>query len=96
VSGIAAQQGHGPGGAPRASAYVCEAVSCLSARSHDITVGLGEAVAEAGLTDVAIQRVGCIGLCAAGPLVRIPETGRLFRQVRTDGVGRRAPGGQQE
>jgi bidirectional [NiFe] hydrogenase diaphorase subunit len=84
VSGIAAQQGHGPSGAARASAYVCEAVSCLSARSHDITVGLGEAVAEAGLTDVAIQRVGCIGLCAAGPLVRIPETGRLFRQVRPD------------
>jgi bidirectional [NiFe] hydrogenase diaphorase subunit len=84
VSGIAAQQGHGPGGTARASAYVCEAVSCLSARSHDITVGLGEAVAEAGLTDVAIQRVGCIGLCAAGPLVRIPETGHLFRQVRPD------------
>jgi bidirectional [NiFe] hydrogenase diaphorase subunit len=84
VSGIAAQQGPGPGGAARASAYVCEAVSCLSARSHDITVGLGEAVAGAGLTDVAIQRVGCIGLCAAGPLVRIPETGRLFRQVRPD------------
>ena len=30
-----------PEGPVRASAYVCEAVSCLSAQSHDILVGLG-------------------------------------------------------
>jgi bidirectional [NiFe] hydrogenase diaphorase subunit len=71
----------------RASAYVCEAVSCLSAQSHDILLGLGEAIADAGMTDVSVRRVGCLGLCAAGPLVRIPETGRLFRSVRPDDLG---------
>src|SRR6185503_1333977 len=55
-----------PTGPVRASAYVCEAVSCLSAQSHDILTGLAEQVATDGTTDVAIKRVGCLGLCAAG------------------------------
>jgi bidirectional [NiFe] hydrogenase diaphorase subunit len=38
------------------------------------------------MTDVAIKRVGCLGLCAAGPLVRIPETGELFSHVRPDAL----------
>ena len=71
----------------RASAYVCEAVSCLSTRSHEILIGLGERIADAGITDVSIKRVGCIGLCADGPLVRIPETGETFRRVRPDDLG---------
>jgi bidirectional [NiFe] hydrogenase diaphorase subunit len=72
---------------PRATAYVCEAASCLSLQSHDITVRLGEVVADAGLGDVEIKRVGCLGLCAAGPLVEIAETGRLFEKVTPDAVG---------
>jgi bidirectional [NiFe] hydrogenase diaphorase subunit len=71
-------------GPVRASAHVCAAVSCLSAASHDILTGLGAEVASAGMTDVAVKRVGCLGLCAAGPLVRIPETGELFSRVRPD------------
>jgi bidirectional [NiFe] hydrogenase diaphorase subunit len=74
-------------GPARASAYVCEAVSCLSAQSHDILVGLGAQIANDGVTDVAVKRVGCLGLCAAGPLVQIPETGQLFSHVRPDDLG---------
>ena len=74
-------------GTPRASAYVCEAVSCLSAQSHDILLGLSEQVSAAGSSDIAIKRVGCLGLCAAGPLVQIPETGQLFERVRPDSLG---------
>ncbi len=70
----------------RATAYVCEAASCLSLQSHDITVRLRELAAEAGMADVEIKRVGCLGLCAAGPLVEIAETGRLFERVGPDGV----------
>jgi bidirectional [NiFe] hydrogenase diaphorase subunit len=73
-------------GQVRASAYVCEAVSCLSGASHDILTGLREQVADANLTDVAVKRVGCLGLCAAGPLVRIPESGELFSRVRPDAL----------
>jgi len=73
-------------GPPRASAYVCEAASCMSAQAHEITMRLGERAAAAGLTDVIIKRVGCLGLCAAGPLVEINETGRLFERVSPDNV----------
>jgi len=78
-------EGLAPAGPIRASAYVCEAVSCLSMASHDILTGLVE-VAGTTMTDVAVKRVGCLGLCAAGPLVRIPETGELFSHVRPDAL----------
>ena len=74
-------------GPVRAHAYVCEAASCMSAQAHDITLRLGETAAEAGLTDVVIKRVGCLGLCAAGPLVEIPETGQLFSTVKPGEIG---------
>ncbi len=75
-----------PEASVRAHAYVCEAASCMSLQAHDITLRLGEAAAEAGLHDVAVKRVGCMGLCAAGPLVQIPETGELFSAVHPDEV----------
>ncbi|HZL07323.1 MAG TPA: (2Fe-2S) ferredoxin domain-containing protein, partial [Coriobacteriia bacterium] len=71
-------------GPARASAYVCEAVSCLSAQSHDVLLKLGEQVSGAGLNDVEVKRVGCLMLCASGPLVQIPATGQLFSHVRPD------------
>ena len=70
----------------RASAFVCEAVSCLSTGSHDILTGLGARIADTDMTDITVKRVGCLGLCAAGPLVRIPETGQLFSHVRADAL----------
>jgi bidirectional [NiFe] hydrogenase diaphorase subunit len=73
-------------GEARATAYVCEAVSCLSAQSHDVLLGLGEKAAAAGLTDVDVKRVGCLLLCASGPLVEIPETGQLFSHVSPDNL----------
>ena len=79
-------EGLQPGGPVRASAYVCEAVSCMSGQSHDILLGLAERLGETGTTDVAVKRVGCLGLCAAGPLVQIPETGELFSHVAPDTI----------
>ena len=70
----------------RASAFVCEAVSCLSTGSHEVLTELGAQLARAGTTDIVVKRVGCLGLCADGPLVRIPETGRTFSHVRADAV----------
>jgi bidirectional [NiFe] hydrogenase diaphorase subunit len=74
-------------GPVRARAFVCEAASCMSSQAHDVMLRLGEATADAGLTDVLVKRVGCLGLCVAGPLVEIPETGQLFSGVTPDGVG---------
>jgi bidirectional [NiFe] hydrogenase diaphorase subunit len=56
-------------------------------QSHEVLVGLGEQIAASGATDIAVKRVGCLGLCADGPLVRIPETGQLFSHVKPDALG---------
>ncbi len=75
-----------PEGPVRVTASVCCAASCVSAQSDQILKKLGEKVGEAGLDDVAVKRVGCLGLCAAGPLVRIPETGQLLEHVTLDNL----------
>jgi bidirectional [NiFe] hydrogenase diaphorase subunit len=83
VSGHAGQAHDGP---VRVTASVCCAASCVSAQSDQILKKLGERVGEAGLTDVAVKRVGCLGLCAAGPLIQIPETGTLLKNVTLDNL----------
>jgi bidirectional [NiFe] hydrogenase diaphorase subunit len=67
-----------PDGVARTSANVCEAAGCLSLGSDAVVDALTQLVSERGLADVAVRRVGCLGLCARGPLVEIPEHGRLF------------------
>jgi bidirectional [NiFe] hydrogenase diaphorase subunit len=83
-NGASGHASAGHDGPIRASAYVCAAASCVSAQSDQILKLLGERVTEEGLSDVAVKRVGCLGLCAAGPLVSIPETGHMFEHVRPD------------
>ncbi|HET7722745.1 MAG TPA: NuoF family protein [Acidimicrobiales bacterium] len=70
-----------PDGPVRATAAVCEAASCLAARSGEVHTGLIDTLEDAGVADVAVKRVGCLGLCAAGPLVSVLETGALHRNV---------------
>jgi len=74
-------------GPARASAHVCQAASCLSARSDQVLDALVERLTQDGFTDVAVKRVGCLGLCVAGPLVEVPVTGQLFENVRADDLG---------
>ena len=68
----------------RATARVCEAASCMSGRATEITARLGELTADAD--DILVKRVGCLGLCAAGPLVEVAETGQLFEHVSPESV----------
>jgi NADP-reducing hydrogenase subunit HndC len=50
---------------------------------------LEKEISSAGLEQrAAVVRVGCIGLCEAGPLVQVGPDGVLYRQVDTDGVRR--------
>ncbi len=71
-------------GPPRATARVCEAASCMSGNASAITARLRELTQ--GKDGVVIKRVGCLGLCAAGPLIEIAETGELFEHVSPDQV----------
>jgi bidirectional [NiFe] hydrogenase diaphorase subunit len=79
--------GLAPDGPPRRSAHVCMAANCLANRSDEVLERIVEGSTAAGLDDVAVKRVGCLGLCAGGPLVEIAETGRLFERVAPAEVG---------
>jgi bidirectional [NiFe] hydrogenase diaphorase subunit len=71
--------------APRA-VQVCAAASCLALGADRILRQLHR-VAPA---EVHVQRVGCLGLCSAGPLVRIAQVGALAVRVGVDDVERLA------
>jgi bidirectional [NiFe] hydrogenase diaphorase subunit len=71
-------------GPARATARVCEAASCVSGNAGDITARLRELTEHE--SDVLVKRVGCLGLCAAGPLVEIAETGEMIGHVSPDAV----------
>jgi bidirectional [NiFe] hydrogenase diaphorase subunit len=73
-------------GRARVTACVCQAAGCLSAGSDRVFTEVTERLVGDGVTDVAVKRVGCLGLCAAGPLVEIPETGELFRGVDAEHI----------
>ncbi|MGD8682406.1 MAG: NADH-ubiquinone oxidoreductase-F iron-sulfur binding region domain-containing protein [Chloroflexota bacterium] len=73
-----------PAGPPRATARVCEAASCISGNASAITPRLRELTEDQD--DVVIKRVGCLGLCAAGPLIEIAETGQLIEHVEPEDV----------
>ncbi|NDJ76825.1 MAG: NADH-quinone oxidoreductase subunit L [Chloroflexi bacterium] len=64
---------------------VCLAAGCLSLYNDEIKNALEIAVEDRGLGDkVAIKGVGCMGLCAAGPLVSVEPDGVLYERVSVD------------
>jgi len=75
-----------PAGPVRATANVCQAAGCLSRSADTLADGLRALLVERGITDVAVKCVGCLGPCAAGPLVEIAETGYLFENLAADSL----------
>ncbi|HET9060032.1 MAG TPA: NuoF family protein [Acidimicrobiales bacterium] len=69
-----------PDGPVRASVHVCQAAGCLSL-GPDVLEQMVEAVRATGATDVAVKKVGCLGLCSAGPLAEEPGSGRVFDRL---------------
>jgi bidirectional [NiFe] hydrogenase diaphorase subunit len=62
--------------------HVCAGTGCVSSRSEEILTNLQKLVKERGLeNEILIKRVGCMGLCAAGPIVSIQPEGLLYREV---------------
>ena len=63
--------------------HVCTAAACLSQRSDQVKADLEKHVKEKGLSDCCqVKGVGCMGLCAAGPLVSDESNGRLYQNVQ--------------
>ncbi len=60
---------------------VCVAAGCLSQHSDQVKAGLEAELRERGLDkEVQVKGVGCMGLCAAGPLVSV-DSDRMYQNV---------------
>ena len=60
----------------------CMSAGCLSSDSDEIKKTLERSVAERQLSDrVEIRRVGCMGLCGQGPLVKLEPDGVMYERV---------------
>ena len=73
----------------RRELLVCSGGGCLSSRSPSVADALEREIASRQLGARArVIRVGCMGLCAAGPLVLVSPDGVLYHKVDPDGVKR--------
>ena len=62
---------------------VCMAAGCLSCQSDRLKAALEGAKKQTG-REIEIMPVGCLGLCARGPLVEIEPQGQLYQGVRPE------------
>ena len=63
--------------------HVCTAAACLSQRSDQVKAGIEARLKEKGADgNCLVKGVGCMGLCAAGPLVSVDPEGLLYQNVR--------------
>jgi len=64
---------------------ICVAAGCISQNSDAVRDALIAGVEARGLEDeVQVKGVGCMGLCAAGPLVRVDPAGIVYQRVTVD------------
>ncbi len=65
--------------------HVCVAAGCLSSQSDQVKQSLEAQVKTAGLEgQCRVKGVGCMGLCAAGPLVSLPAENVMYQGVTAD------------
>jgi len=70
------------GGSKRREVLVCAGGGCISCRSLPVASVLEEEIRAADLADRArVVRVGCMGLCEAGPLVLVVPDGVYYPKV---------------
>jgi bidirectional [NiFe] hydrogenase diaphorase subunit len=62
---------------------VCMGTGCLSQHSDQLKNALAAAVQEQG-KNALVRRTGCMGLCAAGPLVLVDPKEILYQHVTSD------------
>jgi bidirectional [NiFe] hydrogenase diaphorase subunit len=60
---------------------VCMALGCMSQHSDKVKAALTEEVARSGRR-CHVRQTGCLGPCAAGPLVAVGPTGTLYGNVQ--------------
>lgn len=62
--------------------HVCAGTGCISSSSEEIIKAFTQQVKERGLeNEILVKKVGCMGLCAEGPIVRIEPEDIFYRTV---------------
>ena len=62
--------------------HICAGTGCISSNSEELIKALETEVENRGLQDqVLVRKVGCMGLCAAGPVVSILPDDILYQSV---------------
>ena len=65
--------------------HVCVAAGCLSQRSDQVITGLAAELKRRGRQESCLVKgVGCMGLCAAGPLIAIEPRHQFYQMVPPD------------
>ena len=63
----------------------CMASGCMSSKSDEIKAVMQRAVTEKNLVErVEVRRVGCMGFCGQGPMVKVEPQGLLYERVTVD------------
>ena len=63
----------------------CMASGCMSSKSDEIKALMQRAVTEKNLVErVEVRRVGCMGFCGQGPMVKVEPQGLLYERVTVD------------
>jgi bidirectional [NiFe] hydrogenase diaphorase subunit len=66
---------------------VCLAAGCQSCHGDSVFKALKKEVADRKLEGVEVRGVGCLGLCAEGPLVQVEPEGLLYQRVAAEDAG---------
>ena len=62
--------------------HICTGTGCVSSRSEDILAAFETEIKARGLeATVKAKKVGCMGLCAAGPIVSIQPDNLLYKEM---------------
>jgi bidirectional [NiFe] hydrogenase diaphorase subunit len=70
---------------PPVEVRCCTAAGCVSANSPAVLAGLKKAITDANLSDrVRAVGVGCMRLCAQGPIVEVAPAGTMYQKVNTE------------
>jgi bidirectional [NiFe] hydrogenase diaphorase subunit len=67
--------------------HVCAGTGCVSSNSQMVLAAFDKEIKLRGINDqVLIKQVGCMGLCAAGPIVSVFPDGILYKHVTVSDV----------
>lgn len=63
---------------------VCSGTGCTASKSQDLLANLEKEIRETGVKNVTVEKTGCFGFCAKGPIVVIDPQEIFYEMVKAD------------